>query len=126
MKSLVRKFTQVQDATCQKQIAELCEGEIVIHVDYSENFKNKQQNEIKAEYYGQGQFSLFSVVVYIQNGDNAVCKNYALVTPENEATSALDQRTNDFSNLYTHCKVSVTWLYFTVLQSVCFLCALQI
>ena len=53
-------------------------------MDYSENFKNKQQNEIKAGYYGQGQFSLFTVVVYIKEGDNVVCKNYALVTPEND------------------------------------------
>ena len=40
----------VQDDTYQKQIVELCEGEVVIHVDYSKNFKNKQQNEIPAEY----------------------------------------------------------------------------
>ena len=34
--------------------------EVVIHMDYSENLKKKQQNEIKAGCYGQGQFSLFS------------------------------------------------------------------
>ena len=56
---------RVQDAAYQKPIAELCEGEVIIHVDYSENFKNKQQNKIKAGYYDQGQFSLFTVVVYI-------------------------------------------------------------
>ena len=41
---------RVQDAAYQKPIAELCEGEVIIHVDYSENFKNKQQNKIKAGY----------------------------------------------------------------------------
>ena len=38
----------------------------MIHVDYSENCKNKQQNEIRAGYYCQGQLSLFTVVVYIK------------------------------------------------------------
>lgn len=34
---------RIQDATHQAQIDELEEGEVVIHVDCSENFKNKQQ-----------------------------------------------------------------------------------
>lgn len=33
---------RVQDAAYQKQITELCEREVVIHVDYSENFKNSK------------------------------------------------------------------------------------
>ena len=39
----------VQDATYQRQFAELCEGEVVICMDYSENSKNKWQNEITLE-----------------------------------------------------------------------------
>ena len=74
---------QVQDNTYQKQVAKLCEGKVVIHADYSGNFKNKQQNEIKAGYYGRGQFSLFTVIVCIKEG-NVGCKNYALVTPKND------------------------------------------
>ena len=35
---------------------------------------------MKAEYYDQGQFSPFTVVVYMKEGD-VVCKNYAVVTP---------------------------------------------
>ena len=31
----------IQDATYRAQTEELEEGEVVIHVDYSENFKNK-------------------------------------------------------------------------------------
>ena len=64
----------VQDAAYQKQITELCGREVVIHVDYSENFKNKQQNKINAGYYSQGQFSLFTVVVYIKEEDNAYAR----------------------------------------------------
>ena len=84
-----RKHTQ--DAAYQAQMDEPEEGEVVIHVNYSENFKKKQQNEIKGGYYGQCQFSYFTVVVYIKEGD-LVCKNYALATPEKttSATSVLD------------------------------------
>ena len=86
----------VQGATYQKQIAELCEGEVVIHVDYSENFKNKQQNEMTAGYYGLGQFSLFTIDIYIKEGDNVVCKNYALVTPENDHSCNISLGLNNF------------------------------
>ena len=30
-------------------------GQVIIHVDYSENYR--QQNEIKSDFYGQGQFT---------------------------------------------------------------------
>ena len=72
------------------------DGELVIHVDYSENYKNKQQSEIKAGYYGQGQFSLFSFVIYMKQNDDTVCKNYALVTPENDHSCNISFGLNNF------------------------------
>ena len=48
----------------KKNIEELKEDEIVIHVDYSENYKNKHQNEIKSAFYGQGQFSIYTACIY--------------------------------------------------------------
>ena len=71
----------IEDATYREHIKGLKDGELLIHVDYSENYKNKQ-SEIKAAYYEQGQFSLFTVVIYMKQNDDTVCKNYALVTPE--------------------------------------------
>ena len=38
---------------------------------------------VTAGYYGQGQFSLFRVIIYIKEGDN-VCSIYVLATPEND------------------------------------------
>ena len=72
------------------------DGELVIHVDYSENYKNKQQSEIKAGYYGQGQFSLFTAVIYIKQNDDTVCKNYAFVTPENDYSCNTSFGLNNF------------------------------
>ena len=53
----------------KKQINELNDGEAIIQVDYLENYKNKQQNEIKSAYYGQGQSSLFTVCIYMKEND---------------------------------------------------------
>ena len=104
----------VQDATCQKQIAELCEGEVVIHVDYSKNFKNKQQNELKAGYYGQGKLSLFTVVVYIKEGGNVVCKNYALLTLKNDHSGNISFGLNNFmiSQIYSDCNIHTVKFWF--------------
>ena len=87
---------QIQDATYREHIKGLKDGELVIHVDYSENYKNKQQSEIEAGYYGQGQFSLFTVVIYMKQNDDTVCKNYALVTPENDHSCNISFGPNNF------------------------------
>ena len=86
---------RIQEATYREHIKGLKDRELVIHVDYSENYKNKQ-SEIKAEYYGQGQFSLFTAVIYIKQNDDIVCKNYALVTPENDHSCNISFRLNNF------------------------------
>ena len=72
------------------------DGELGIHVDYSENYKNKQQSEIEAGYYEQGQFSLFTVVIYMKQNDATVCKNYALITPENDHSCNISFELNNF------------------------------
>ena len=38
--------------------SKLSERGMVVHVDYSKNYKNKQRNEIKEAYYGQNTFSI--------------------------------------------------------------------
>ena len=86
----------IQDATYREHIKKLKDEELVIHVDYSENYKNKQQSEIKAGYYGQGQFSLFVVVIYMKQHDDTVCKNYALVTRENDHSCNISFGLNNF------------------------------
>ena len=87
---------RIQDATYREHIKGLKDGELVIHVDCSENYKNKQQSEIKAGYYGQGQFSLFVVVIYMKQHDDTVCKNYALVTRENDHSCNISFGLNNF------------------------------
>ena len=39
-------------------------GEVLIHCDYSENYKNIHQNEIQSGYFGQSSFSLLTACIY--------------------------------------------------------------
>ena len=43
---------------------DLAPGETLIHIDYSESYKTKQQDEIQSAYFGQSTFSLFTACVY--------------------------------------------------------------
>ena len=47
-------------------------------------------------YYGQRQFSLFTVGIYMKQNDDTVCKNYALVTPENDHSCNISFGPNNF------------------------------
>ena len=49
MEFIKRHYYRKRTQACEykAQIAELGVGEAVVHVDYSENYKNQQQNEIK-------------------------------------------------------------------------------
>ena len=68
----------------------------MIHVDYSENYKNKQQGEIKAAFYGQGLFTLYTVCVYLNKDGVKKCNNYVLVTQENDHNSDVSFGLNKF------------------------------
>ena len=39
-------------------------NEVLIHLDYSENYKSQDQNEIQSAYFGQASFSLFTACPY--------------------------------------------------------------
>ena len=55
-KLLLHYFTKrTQSKEYNAQIEALKPGEVIIHVDYSENYR--QQNEIKSDFYGQAQFT---------------------------------------------------------------------
>ena len=45
-----RKRVQVESYNSHKD--ELKKGEALVHVDYSESYKNKQQDEIQSAYFG--------------------------------------------------------------------------
>jgi len=60
-----RQFAEIKRVT-----DDLGEDEIVIHLDYSENYKCKQQNEIQSAYFGNKGFSLFTVALITAKTEN--------------------------------------------------------
>ena len=54
-----------QSALYNQDVENIEEDEAVVHVDFSENYKNRQQGEIKSAYFGQQSFSLYTVCGYI-------------------------------------------------------------
>ena len=55
-------------------------NEIIIHVDFSENYNNKQQHAIQSSYFGYKSFSLYTVVVFYSSNSEQNFYNYVLVT----------------------------------------------
>ena len=64
--------------------AELRETELMIYVDFSENYKSQQQNEIQSVYFGHSTFSLFTACVYYRDTDGGEVKKI-LITVTTEA-----------------------------------------
>ena len=56
-------------------------GELLMHVDYSENYVNTQQEEIQSAYFGHSTFSIFTACCYLKGEDGKlVNENVAVVS----------------------------------------------
>ena len=56
-------------------------GELWLHVDYSENCVNKQQNEIQSAYFGHDCFSIFTACCYLRNaGGKLINENVTAIS----------------------------------------------
>ena len=53
-----------QCAECKRMKTEIKDTELLIYVDYSENHKHQQQNEILSAEFGYSTFSLFTACAY--------------------------------------------------------------
>ena len=54
-------------------------GQILVHVDYAESYKNSQQNEIQSAYFGNSTFSIFTACCYTKSLDNGGLKKDSIV-----------------------------------------------
>ena len=70
-----------QNFEYQYQRSNLKAGEIMIHVDFSENYNNKLQNATQTAYFEYEQFSLYTVAVYYQEQDDVKCDSFVLIPP---------------------------------------------
>ena len=67
----------------------LQENEVILHVDYSENYNNTQQDEIQSAYFGNSTFSIFTTCDYILNNGRELSKRSAAVVGESSDHSRI-------------------------------------
>ena len=63
-------------------IKENLKGNVVLHVDYSENYKHTHQNEAKSAYFGHTTFSIFAACCYLKDKNGKFEKESATLTSE--------------------------------------------
>lgn len=68
---------------------DLKQDEAILNVDYSESYKNKQQDEIQSAYFGQSTFSLFTASVYHLDGSGSLIKRPIAVVSESSDHSRI-------------------------------------
>lgn len=60
----------------------LKESEAILHANYSQSHKNKQDDEIQSAYFGQSTFSLFAACVYHLDNEKSLIKRPIVVVSE--------------------------------------------
>ena len=59
---------------------EMSENSILLHVDFAENYENKQQGEGQSTYFGDTSFNLFTGAAYIRKNNNLENLSLVIVT----------------------------------------------
>ena len=57
-------------------------NEFIIHVDYSENYEDTEQDEIQSAYFGHNSFSIFTACCYTRRIDGTLLNENFTVTSE--------------------------------------------
>lgn len=68
-------------------------SEILIHVDYSENYANKEQQEIQSAYFGHETFSIFTACCYLRGPDQELINENITITSESSDHSRIAAHT---------------------------------
>ena len=69
-----------QHACYNKPKEELGENEILLHVDYSENYRNIQQGEMQRAYVGHDSFSIFAASCYLRKDVDLINENISTIS----------------------------------------------
>ena len=58
------------------------ENTVIVHVDYSENYSNKEQQEIQSAYFGHETFSIFTACCYFRGHEGKLKTKNVTITSE--------------------------------------------
>ena len=70
----------------------VAKNEILIHVDYGENYENKQQREIQSAHFGHTTFSIFTTCCYLRDAeDKVICESVTITSelPDHSRAAAI-------------------------------------
>ena len=57
----------------------MTKNEVLIHVDYSKSYENKQQSEIRSAYFGHTRCSIFTACYYLRDAENKkICESVTI------------------------------------------------
>ena len=74
---------RVQNDTYNKHKAELSDGDLLVHVDFAESYRNDQQNEIQSAYFENQSFSLFTSCCSFKGVTSEIRNKSVVVVTEN-------------------------------------------
>ena len=72
--SKVQRLKEHIFTKCQQQSkikANIKVNEVLVHLDYSENYKSQDQKEIQSAYFGQASFNFFTACPYYRCGETS-------------------------------------------------------
>ena len=75
--------TRVQNSAYNQHKNSLTNDELLVHVDFAENYRNDQQDEIQTTYFGHQSFSLFTSCCYYKDEENNLQPKSIVVVTEN-------------------------------------------
>ena len=74
-------YVKHQQHACYNELKEeLGENEVLLHVDYSENYSNIQQGEIRSAYFGHDSFSIFTACCYLRKDGDVFNENITIIS----------------------------------------------
>ena len=74
---------RVQNDAYNKHKAELSDGDLLVHVDFAESYRNDQQNEIQSAYFGNQSFSLFTSYYHFKGVTSEIRNKSVVAVTEN-------------------------------------------
>ena len=74
---------RVQNDAYNKHKAKFSDGDLLVHVNFTESYRNHQQNEIQSAYFGNQSFSLFTSCCYFK-GATSENKSVVMVTENSD------------------------------------------
>ena len=80
---------RVQNDAYKKHKAELSDGDLLVHDDFAETYRNDQQNEIQSAYFENESFSLFPSCCFFKGATSEIRNKSIVMVNKNSDHNSL-------------------------------------